>query len=1428
MQSCSRQYWWDGCSDLTIGTKIADFSTSCITDCINGGTFSYCNYSTTQYQVYEICNGTDADGDGYYTLDSCKTPNDDCNDGDATIYPGAEELCDCKDNDCDDIVDEGCCPKITDFKGNNTEINRSTGGSIGFSGTIQTVCDKPVSWTLSVPGRTFSGSGTSVSVTWDGKDSSGKVVKPGTYNATLSATANDCTKTKSKSFTVKELENCNLGVTFKSKANIASGNLSHSQQLFSAKGGALPATMTLHYNSLDPYTGPLGAGWVHNYDIAVEESEGGSVTLRDGAGGYKLYMQTSSGYTSQPGDYSVLSKDDEGVYTITHKDGLKYSFGADGRITSMTDRNGNAVTFAYDSGNLTSVTDPAGRLITLSYDTSNRLTAIIDVLGNTHSFTYSGENLTQVSTSSPQLETSNWIYSYDADSFMQTKTDPNGNTTTYTYDSDHRVLTGTGSEGQSKSMAYAGADAKTATVTETDGGVWQYSYDAEAGTLTSRINPEGNATTYAYDGNRNLLSKTDPDGTTTTYAYDSSGNMTSTTDALGQTTTHTYNEYGQVASTTDPEGNTTSNNYDEKGNLTSITDAGGATTRYEYDSKGNVTSVTNAADQTTTYAYDEKGNPVSITDPTGATTSFTYDAAGNMTSQTDANGNTTRYEYNSLNQLQKVIDPNGNATSFTYDKNGNKTKQTDANGNTTTYEYNASGQLIKVTDALGNVAQYTYGGSGCSSCGGGGENIASITDANGNIINFEYDQVGRKIREIDALGNAISYTYDSKGNVLTRTDANGHVTSYVYDPLGRVREQTNAMLGVVTFEYSSKGQVTKVIDPLGNATEYEYDAAGRVVKVVSPDAGTTSYSYNSTGTMATKTDANGTIIRYQYDNANRLTTIDFPSDDDITYTYDTCANGRGRVCTMADQAGTSSYEYDKLGRMVKEQKTILGTKYATTYAYSATNNVTTITYPSGRVVTHDLDKLNRTTAIKGASALASITYDPASNLESMTFENGLKQTWNYDPNNRISTISLPGTLSLSYIYDPAGNITNIADQLDPTKSKTYTYDPLDRLATAVGPWGTLAWTYDANGNRLSQTNGVHYTYSYQADRPMTVSNGHIDSYQYDQNGNTINDGQKDFVYNQNQRLIKATESGKMIAEYTYNANGQRVIKKTGPASTNSASSQNTVYHYDLSGQLIEETDGNGKLIADYVYLNGKPLAMIRKQSNQDEKFYYHNDHLGTPKLVTDKLKKVVWNVEFDPFGSEVEQKGRKGSYIRNVENNFRFPGQYYDAETGLHQNYYRDYAPTLGRYVEADPIGIEKGRNHLYNYVNSNPVKYTDSLGLKCVLPSGMTYAGFLHKIDSAYHSLIYFDLPCGSNKRAVNYNLNLDKAFSNAGQIGREFLSGSPGEGAFSDPVVLEATCGKTAVIAYEVQTRIITQPGAMGFLLKYLEVCYECTCCP
>mgnify|MGYP001583591971 FL=1 len=1056
------------------------------------------------------------------------------------------------------------------------------------------------------------------------------------------------------------------GIPLGSTATPASGNLYHDQTLFQTAASGF----TLSYNSIDIYNSSLGKGWTHNWNIFLFSNPDGSLGLKQGDGRI-IYFKLNQGVyypEAGSGETSYITYNNS-TYTLTEKNGTTYTFNTSGKLTSIKDRNQNTTTLAYNGDNLTTITDPSGRIIYIT--TSNgKITSITTPDNRVYRLTYSGDSF--VSVADPELNT--WQYTYNANNTMLTKIDPQGYVTTYTYDTEGKVISSIDPEGKTKAITYDPIN-QTAQATEKDGGIWIYKYDPLLNVTTQKTDPQGNVTTYTYDQNKNLISTKEPDGSTTSYTYDTNRNRTSVTDALGNITSYTYNTLGQITSVTDSQNKTTTYTYDARGNLLSITDPSGAITQYQYDSKGNVISITNANGQTTTLAYDQYNNLSSVTDSSGSTTTFTYDTSGNITSQTDPKGSITRFEYNNLNQLIKITDPQNNITTYTYDKNGNRTSQTDANGKATNYEYNYKGQLIKETDSGGDVTTYVYGGAGCASCGGGSDKLTSIIDSKGRVTSYVYDSIGRLIKIIDPINGTISYTYDSRG------------------------------------------RLTSVTDSIGNPTSYEYDSLGRVIKTSSLDTGIITYTYNSVGNMLTKTDANGITTSYSYDALNRLANIKFPdSSENITYTYDNCTNGKGRLCYMTDPSGTTAYEYDGIGRLIKETKTIIGINYTTAYEYDKTGNLTTITYPSGRKVSYTYNSIYRPISVsqqmnKGTKTLANnFIYDKVGNPLSMTLGNGLTEQWAYDQKNRISTIYVPNILNLNYSYDPIGNITAITDNLEPFKSKTYDYDPVDRLITATGPWGNLAWTYDANGNRLSQTNGKTTTYTYDANRLTSVSNGGVNNYQYDNNGNTISDGQKEFVYNQNQRLIKAIGNGKILGEYVYNGKGQRIIKKTGSAATNSSSPQNIVYHYDLSGRLIEETTGNGKLLVDYVYLNSQPLSMIRKQGNNEETFYYHNDHLGTPKVLTDKLQKIVWNIEFDPFGNEIEQKGRQGTYIRSVENNIFFPGQYRDKETGLNQNGFRTYSPPDDRYLEADPIGLDGGTN-LYSYGN-NPVTYTDPLGL--------------------------------------------------------------------------------------------------------------------
>ena len=286
-------------------------------------------------------------------------------------------------------------------------------------------------------------------------------------------------------------------------------------------------------------------------------------------------------------------------------------------------------------------------------------------------------------------------------------------------------------------------------------------------------------------------------------------------------------------------------------------------------------------------------------------------------------------------------------------------------------------------------------------------------------------------------------------------------------------------------------------------------------------------------------------------------------------------------------------------------------------------------------------------------------------------------------------------------YDAAGNIQQ---RTTPLGATTYTYDALNRLIHEAGPAKTQSFTYDPNSNRLSDGLGS-YAYPASSNQLQTRRGATVTT---DAAGHITSDGAgHNFIYNQAGRLSQVFQGSSLLATYSYNYKGQRTRKVTTSAAPQGA--QTVVYHYDLQGHLIAETTGNGTRLRTYVWRDDTPLAQIEYVPSR-KILYYDVDHLNTPRAARDEAAKVVWRWEGDAFGATLPNEDPDGDGVK-VTVNLRFAGQYYDQETSLHYNYYRDYDPGTGRFLQSDPIGLAGGLN-TYTYVGGNPISLVDPLGL--------------------------------------------------------------------------------------------------------------------
>jgi len=552
----------------------------------------------------------------------------------------------------------------------------------------------------------------------------------------------------------------------------------------------------LTYNTDDSDTGFFGNGWSSILDIRLYEQPDQSIIIKRSSGNQTIYVYSDGNYISPAGIYHTLIKNSDGTFTLKEKSGTKYYFGTNQRIKKIEDRNGNFITFNYDSydrpieiidsvGRKTTITynsnnlvsqieDPIGRSAYFSYDEAGNLISITDIGGYSCSFTYdSNNNINSITT---PLGTTNIIYQNPYWQMYRIKIiTPNGKTTDYFWDG---------------SGFTSGANIIT---TPAGKQTWYFvNWEGVVDTILEAITPveipdqqpswisipEGYYTYLTYDENKNLIQKTDPLGNTYTYTYDTNGNLISSTDPYGKTTTYSYDSNNNLTSITDPLGRTTYFTYDEKGNLISKQDPLGNTYTYTYNSNGKITSMTDPKGNSTNFEYDSYGNLTKIIDPLGNQTTFTYDIIGRKISQTDAKGRTTNYTYDNMDRITQIKFPDNSTISYTYNCCGISTI-TDQNGKTTYYTYDNMMNLIKIRDANGNETIYTYD----EDC-----RLNSINDPKGNITTFTYDYLGNLIKKTYPDGSYETYHYDGNKNLIKKIKPDGKTINYKYDKLNRLIE----------------------------------------------------------------------------------------------------------------------------------------------------------------------------------------------------------------------------------------------------------------------------------------------------------------------------------------------------------------------------------------------------------------------------------------------------------------------------------------------------------------------------------------------------------------------------------------------------------------------------------------------------------------
>lgn len=829
---------------------------------------------------------------------------------------------------------------------------------------------------------------------------------------------------------------------------------------------------------------------------------------------------------------------------------------------------------------------------------------------------------------------------------------------TYRYSSDGNLVEARDALSQPIAYEY---DGQHRLVREVDrlGLAFHFAYDG-AGPASRCVRTWGDGGVFerrlSYDLAARTTDVVDTRGGRTRHEWDARGIVTRTVDPLGAESLFEYDEAGRLVAETDPLGATTATAYDEAGRLTAVTDALGGTTTVGYDADGRLAAYTDAAGQAWTRTGDDR--VATTVDPEGGEVRVERDARGLVAAVIDPLGRRTDVRHDTAGNPTHVRDRTGAVTEMAHDELGRLVRRTDAEGGTAAMERDALGRLVRLRDAAGHVRRFAYDAA---------DNVVAATDAAGRTRRLAYAPLaprGLLARVTDPSGSETRYGYDLEGDLAEIIDAAGRRWRFARDAAGRVHTEEDVTGRRLRYGYDAAGRLARVTDARGLTTAFERDALGRLSARRYADGEAETFAYTPAGELAL-TEGTGAAVRFVYDGCGRV--VEQHQDGEVvTSAYDAAGNRVGRE---TPGARALAFTYDAESRLVgvatgpggadvsvRITRDRLGREVERALPHGP---VSQRRYsPTGRLVAHRLSS-----AVPGPAPLLDVSYgyDASGRVGTVTDSRLGERRHTHDADGFLASTLYPDGALETYEHDAAGNVPAAPVRLDTAAERgdgAPDGPPVAAVRQAAG-W-TLA--YDADGSLVSKRN-AHTAYR--------------------------------FTYNAAGRLARAERDGAEVARFAYDPLGRRV-RKTTPAGE-------VEYLWDGDTVARERTHvrHEAATVRQYVFEGFAPVAVLAEDGESD--LFVECDPVGAPRLAVDAAGALVW--EADIGGYDAHRGSGPGVDLR-------FPGQIYDAETGLAYNRFRYYDAETRTYTQADPIGLEGGLLP-HNYVH-DPTAYIDPLGLNC------------------------------------------------------------------------------------------------------------------